>query len=270
MAPRWAQPVNVGDESAGVKVNVTLHPGRGAARASPGRPGRWAYRERFNGDLSWMAEQFAPAGAAPPQTVVPRVIKGGERSHLEDLGPQDGARPVIVALRRARSDQGFARQGAWLIHPARAGRVTLRPGPPDHAGWHCPHGWELISPDGGRHALAGTLLDRPAVHQALGTARNLTTAPSGDRLGRVPGVLAAARRARRARRAAAAAAGRLWRRARGVPDPGAAGRGGAGGARGARGVCGAGGRVPAGSGGGTGVADVSGGLRRGCIRGITR
>jgi hypothetical protein len=131
---------------------------------------------------------------------------------------------VIITLRRAEADHKFTRQGAWLIRPARADRafrVTLQRGPPDQAGWHSRHGWELISPDGARHALAGTLLGRAAVRQALGTARNLpetppaSTAPSGDRLSRVPGVLAAATRR-------AGAAGRLWRWARSVPDPGAA------------------------------------------------
>jgi len=173
------------------------------------------------------------------------------RDQINALGLRDGATPVIIALHPANTS-GFPALGAWLVRPAcdqgrfritlRPGpadqegwlseygwelispdgteHVLLRPGPPDQAGWHFPHGWQLVSPDGARRALGGTMLDRAAVQRALGTARNLpgttpaVTAPSGDRVGRVPGVLAGA-----ARRAVAAR--RLWRWARGIPDLGA-------------------------------------------------
>src|SRR5580704_6471987 len=84
-----AQPLSVGDESAGVMVGVTLFPGGGGGagrfgsaypRGGAGDVVRWAYRERFkSGELGWMGERFAPSGAVPPQTVRPRVIKGGGR-----------------------------------------------------------------------------------------------------------------------------------------------------------------------------------------------
>jgi hypothetical protein len=84
-----AQPLSMTDKSAGVMVNVTLHPG-GDGRAGQfrsawpqGRAGdvvRWAYRERFKGgEVSWIAERFAPPGAAPPRGVRPRVMRGGGR-----------------------------------------------------------------------------------------------------------------------------------------------------------------------------------------------
>jgi hypothetical protein len=95
------------------------------------------------------------------------------RSQLEDLGPRDGARPVIIALRPAETGQ-FARQGAWLVRPVRDGgrfRIILDQGPPHQAGWRSEHGWELISPDGARRVLPSTLLDRAAVQEALGIVR---------------------------------------------------------------------------------------------------
>lgn len=81
-----AEVVSLADSSAGVMAKATL------SRTADGRPGqfrsayphgpagdrvRWAYRERFGSlDVSWMAEQFAPAGAVAPPMVRPRQIKG--------------------------------------------------------------------------------------------------------------------------------------------------------------------------------------------------
>jgi hypothetical protein len=94
------------------------------------------------------------------------------RSQLQVLGPRGGARPVVIALPPAGTDE-FAQQGAWLVRPVSADggfRVTLEDGSPRQAGWRSEHGWELISPDGARYDLELTLLDRAAVEQALGIA----------------------------------------------------------------------------------------------------
>jgi hypothetical protein len=104
------------------------------------------------------------------------------RRQVETLRPRAGSRPVIIALHPAGTDD-FARQGAWVVLPVRAEgrfRVTLRDGPPQQAGWHSEHGWELISPDGASRVLPGTVLDRAAVQDALAIARDLPeTAPQG-------------------------------------------------------------------------------------------
>jgi hypothetical protein len=82
-----AEAISLADASAGVKARVSLyrtedgHAGRFRSAYPQGQAGdlvRWAYRERFgSGDISWMAEQFAPSGAAAPQAIRPRQIKGG-------------------------------------------------------------------------------------------------------------------------------------------------------------------------------------------------
>ncbi|MDT5025193.1 MAG: hypothetical protein QOE61_1619, partial [Micromonosporaceae bacterium] len=84
-----AEPINLADKSVGVKASVALH------RTADGRAGRflsaypqgpagdrvrWAYREQFStDDLSWMADQIAPAGAVAPTALWLREIRGSTR-----------------------------------------------------------------------------------------------------------------------------------------------------------------------------------------------
>ncbi|MFE5564825.1 hypothetical protein ACFQ68_07530 [Amycolatopsis japonica] len=84
-----AEPIDLADRSAGVRVRV------GLSRTKDGRPGRfrsaypansagdrvrWAYRDRFGtGDTRWMAERFAPFGTSAPKTLRPREIVGSGR-----------------------------------------------------------------------------------------------------------------------------------------------------------------------------------------------
>jgi hypothetical protein len=126
-------------------------------------------------------ELASPPPGGPPPGWDPSAVKvTGEqqvtlRRQVEALRPRAGSRPVIIALHPARTDD-FARQGAWLVRPVRADgrfRVTLQEGPPQQAGWHSEHGWELISPDGASRVLPGIVLDRAAVQDALAIARDL-------------------------------------------------------------------------------------------------
>ena len=70
-----AQPLSMADKSAGVMVNVTLHPGGGGRagrfgsawpRGGAGDVVRWAYRERFSGGewAGWVSGSLAGRGAA--------------------------------------------------------------------------------------------------------------------------------------------------------------------------------------------------------------
>jgi phosphatidylserine/phosphatidylglycerophosphate/cardiolipin synthase-like enzyme len=81
-----AEPVSLTEASAGVRVIVSLH------RTTDGRPGRFrssypqgpagdlirhAYRERLGkAGTTWLAGQFAPAGATAPRALRPRAIVG--------------------------------------------------------------------------------------------------------------------------------------------------------------------------------------------------
>jgi len=84
-----ARAISMADKSAGVMVNVTLHRTEGDRTgefrsAYPQGPAgdliRWACRERFGtGDVSWVAEKFAPFGTAAPRSIRPRMVKGANR-----------------------------------------------------------------------------------------------------------------------------------------------------------------------------------------------
>jgi hypothetical protein len=83
-----ARAIDLADQSAGVRVGVTLYrseDGRADrfGSAYPQGPAgdriRWAYRERVNNDdASWIAEQLATPGTLPPQAIRPREIKNAD------------------------------------------------------------------------------------------------------------------------------------------------------------------------------------------------
>jgi hypothetical protein len=83
-----AAPVSLTDRSAGIMARVILYrtgdrPGRFRSAYPQGPAGdrvRWAHRQRPGpaGD-SWMAEQLAPPGTAPPPGLRPRQIRGAGR-----------------------------------------------------------------------------------------------------------------------------------------------------------------------------------------------
>src|SRR5260370_29672522 len=76
-------------------------------------------------------------GYDPSAVEVTGDQRGTLRSQLQGLGPRAGARPVIIALHPAGTDE-FTRQGAWLGRPVREDgrfRVSHEASSGQQAGW---------------------------------------------------------------------------------------------------------------------------------------
>jgi hypothetical protein len=160
--PAWA---SYSQAAAGypAPVIVLAPPGTESELASPPRGGESA------------------GGYDPTAAEVSGKERSALRSQLQHLGPRAGARPVVIALHPAGTDE-FARHGAWLVRPVQEDgrfRVTQEDSPAQRAGWRSERGWELISPDGARHDLQLTLLDHAAMQRALGIALALPNPHAG-------------------------------------------------------------------------------------------